>query len=164
MIRKVRDEDFEDIAKIYNYYVANTTNTLETDDVSPGEMKRRAAMIQEGKYPYIVCEHEGHVVGYAYAHPWKMGVWSFAYRYTFEITLYVDHFHTGHGIGGNLLDALIDHCKRKRVKSLIASITFENERSIKFHERHGFKQASHFKQVGHKFGQFVDVVDVQMQL
>lgn len=73
-------------------------------------------------------------------------------------------YDTGEGIAGALMQRLIEDCRKRGCKVLIADITAENEGSRRFHERLGFTQVSHFRQVGRKFGRWLDVIDYQLNL
>ena len=99
--------------------------------------------------------------GYCYAHPWKERA---AFANTFETTVYVAHGSGGRGIGTSLMQRLIEACRDKGCRVLVACITGCNEPSIALHKKLGFVQASHFHNVGYKFGRWLDVVDLEMQL
>ena len=160
MIRAVRREDVAAITAIYNVYVEKDTATFELDPVSVEEMARRVAEISS-VYPYLVCEEEGKLVGYAYVHAWKSKE---AYDKTLETTVYLAPGWEGMGYGRLLMDRLIEMCRERGYHALIACITAENMRSRALHTRLGFKQVSHFEQVGWKFGRWLDVVDFQLLL
>ena len=85
MIRNVNATDAQAIAHIYNHYVLNTNISFETQAVTTADMLHRITSIS-AQYPYLVYEHEGHVVGYCYAHLWKERV---AYSQTLETTIYL---------------------------------------------------------------------------
>jgi len=101
------------------------------------------------------------VAGYCYAHGWKTKA---AYRYTLETTVYLSPDYFGRGIGKRLMRELIEACRRNGYRALIACITAGNEASIALHTGLGFKQVSHFEQVGRKFGRWLDVVDYELLL
>ena len=89
---------------------------------------------------------------------------SAAYRYTLETTVYLSPDYLGRGIGKRLMRELIEACRRNGYRALIACITAGNEASIALHTGLGFKQVSHFEQVGRKFGRWLDVVDYELLL
>ncbi len=159
-IRKVRPADAAAIAAIYNHYVLETTVSFEFQPVAVREMRRRIAEISQS-YPYYVCEEGGAVVGYCYAHAWKERP---AYAQTFETTVYVAPGCRGRGIGRMLMERLVADCRAAGCHALVACITAENLQSIAFHSRLGFARASLFRQVGRKFGRWLDVVDYEMLL
>ena len=160
MIRKVKPADSKAIAVIYNKYITDSTVTFETHPVSENEMERRIFDIAS-RYPYLVCETGQGVVGYAYAHTWKEKA---AYDKTWETTVYLSPQYQGKGMGKQLMDRLIDECRKQGCHVLIACITAENEGSIAFHRKLGFKQVSCFEKVGVKFGRGLDVVDYELLL
>lgn len=161
MIRKVSVHDAAHIAAIYNYYIKNTTITFETEPVSEQEMAHRIGQIAS-HYPYFVAtDHDGQITGYCYAHLWKE---KDAYKFTAETTIYVHPDHHRRGIGRRLMAALLAACKENGLHNLIACITVPNEASVELHEKLGFKQVSHFHEVGFKFGQWLDIYDFEFIL
>lgn len=160
MIRKATRTDARAIADIYNEYVRNSVISFETEAVSLSAMQQRIEEIS-GQYPYWVYEEDGKVIGYCYAHGWKERA---AYKHTFETTIYLEAASQGKGIGSQLLQILIDECRKAGAHVLIACIVAGNENSIKLHEKFGFQRVAHFSQVGMKFGRWLDVVDYQLTL
>lgn len=160
MIRDVKLDDARAIADIYRGYVVDGVASFETRAVEEPEMRRRIAEIS-ALYPYFVYEESGHVVGYCYAHAWKERA---AYCHTLETTIYLAPDSCGKGIGRQLMERLIDDCRRRGFHALIACVTGGNEASCALHRKLGFKQVSMFEQVGEKFGQWLDVVDYELLL
>lgn len=163
-IRPVEAADIGAITAIYNTYVLHSTATFETEAVDEAEMRRRMEHITAA-HPYLVCEEEAagqrKVVGYCYAHEWKART---AYRHSLETTVYLHPAHLGQGLGRMLMERLIDACKDSNAHALIACITGGNAASEVLHRKLGFKKVSHFKQVGRKFGQWLDVTDYELTL
>lgn len=160
MIREVRHEDAAAIAAINNHYVMHSDASFDEEPIDEEAMRQRIAAIAAA-YPYFVCEEEGVVVGYCFVHPWKTRP---AYGRTLETTVYLAPGHTGKGIGRTLMLQLIEACRRRGVHSLIACITGGNRSSIALHEALGFRAVSHFREVGWKFGRWLDVVDYELIL
>ncbi|MBO5684203.1 MAG: N-acetyltransferase [Akkermansia sp.] len=160
MIRPVCSEDAAALAGIYNYYIQETTISFESTPLSVADMRARIEQVS-AVYPFLVWEEAGQVRGYAYAHAWKERA---AYVGTWEISIYLAPECCGQGIGHRLLERLVADCRRAGCRVLIACITRENEKSCSFHQCHGFRQVSHFTQVGCKFGRLLDVVDYQLTL
>lgn len=161
MIRDVHLSDAKAIADVYNVYVTQSTATFETDLVTVSEMRRRVEEISAA-HPYFVCEEAGQVVGYCYAHAWRERA---AYRHTWETTVYLAAHAQRKGIGRLLMEHLIAACREMPdCHALIACITAENVSSIRLHEQLGFRQVSHFEQVGRKQGRWLDVVDYELLL
>lgn len=153
-IRKATLADAQAICHIYNYYVENTAVTFETVPVPEDEMKQRIAEFLDAGFPYYVGEIEGKVIGYCYGHRWNNRC---AYASTQEVTIYLDKDQAGKGLGSILYDHLLKQIDRKTVHALIAGICIPNEGSVRLHEKFGFKQASHMKEIGRKFNQWRDV-------
>lgn len=160
MIRPVKLQDAKAITDIYNEYILHSVATFDTEPLEEEEMRSRLGNISE-HFPYFVYETDNKVVGYCYAHGWKERT---AYRYTLETTVYISPAHTGKGIGKQLMQQLIKACREGGYHALIACITEGNEASNRLHEKLGFKQVSHFRQVGLKYGRRLDVVDYELIL
>ncbi len=160
-IRPVRpSEDAPDITAIYNRYITRTTITFETEPLSEASMQGRIEAISS-EFPYFVYEYDGAVVGYCYAHLWKERA---AYSKTLETTVYLAPEACGKGFGSELVHRLVEACRERGFHTLIACITAENSHSVAFHEALGFRKVSHFRQVGRKFGRWLDVVDLELLL
>ncbi len=153
MIRPIHNNDIKHVCDIYNYYVINTTVTFEEEVVTVEDMQERVNEVT-AKYPWLVCELEGRVVGYAYAGPWKSRC---AYRYSVESSVYLSHDAVGKGIGTRLYQSLLDVLKNTDVHGVIGGVAMPNEASVALHEKFGFQKVAHFKEVGYKFNQWIDV-------
>lgn len=160
MIRKVSSQDIKAITGIYNEYILHDTATFETTPLQEATMRQRVQDIAS-TFPFWVYELDGEVVGYCYAHAWKERA---AYRHTLETTVYLSSSHRGKGIGTCLMRKLIEACRLQGCHALIACITAENESSRKLHQKLGFEPVSHFRQVGFKFGRFLDIIDYELVL
>ena len=141
MIRKVTTADIPAITAIYNHYITDTTVTFEVDTLSERQMADRIRDISS-RYPYYVCEVDGCVAGYSYAHLWRERA---AYRHTLEVTVYLAPAYFRRGIGSRLMRRLIDDCKAAGYKVLIACITDGNVPSVAMHHALCFRKLSHFK-------------------
>lgn len=160
-IRPATPADAESIQRIYAPYVKDTAISFEYDVPSVEEMARRMAEIQE-KYPWIVAEEDGKVVGYAYAHIFHGRA---AYQWSVETSIYVDRQEKRKGIGSILHEALEEALKAQGILNMNAAIAYvepEDEYlthdSVRFHERMGYTKVAHFHQCGRKFGRWYDVV------
>ena len=153
MIRAATEDDAESIARIYNYYVEHTVVTFEETPVSAAEMASRMSDDGSG-LPRFVYESGGAVCGYAYASKW---IGRCAYRHSVECSVYLDHNEVGKGIGGELYQRLLKDLEEKSYHVVIGGIALPNPASVALHEKFGFEKVAHFKQVGWKFGQWIDV-------
>lgn len=161
MIRAIQDGDIPSICEIYNYYIENTIISFEERPVSYEDMKHRVDDVSSSDYPWLVYCEQDQVLGYAYAGIWKNRS---AYQYSVETSVYVRQGHHRKGIGKRLYRDLLERLKQKGVHVVIAGAAMPNESSTRLHESFGFKQAAHFKEVGFKFGKWVDVVYWQLAL
>ena len=152
-IRPVTEHDIEDICEIYNYYVENTVISFEENRVSINEMEQRV-FNQSIDYPWLVYELDGKVVAFTYACKWKARS---AYRFTLESTIYLSSECQGKGIGTKLYQKLFDELATKSIRSVIAVIAEPNPSSVALHEKMGFEKVAHFKEVGYKHKQWIDV-------
>jgi len=159
-IRPVALADAERVASIYNHYVSATTISFETEPVPVEEMRDRINSISSA-FPYFVYEYDDVVVGYCYAHLWKERE---AYSKTLETTVYIAPEACRQGVGPLLMKHLVDECRSRGYHALVACITADNLPSIHLHQHLGFRQVSRFTQVGHKFGRWLDVVDLELVL
>jgi len=153
MLRPAKPEDAAAISGIYNYYVANTAVTFEEEPVDLGEMERRIRETTE-KFPWLVWEEAGEILGYAYIHKWHERE---AYRFSAEDSIYLKHGQAGRGIGKRLLEHLVNEIKKTEIHALMSVITIPNEASIALHEYFGFKKTAEFREIGYKLGRWLDV-------
>jgi phosphinothricin acetyltransferase len=153
--------DAEQIAAIYNYFIADTVVTFETEQVDAAEIANRLGETIAIPLPWLVAEQRGKVLGYAYASKWKGRC---AYRFAVEATIYLDIEHTGKGIGLPLYTALIDAIRAHSMRTVIGGISLPNDASVHLHERLGFRKVGHFERVGFKQDRWVDVGYWQLQL
>jgi phosphinothricin acetyltransferase len=153
MIRPATPADASAICSIYNHYIENTVITFEEDPLTEDEMAERIRTYSE-KYTYIVYEEDGEVIGYAYGSSWRTRR---AYRFSTETTVYLKDGADGKRIGTLLYSELIERLKGKGFHALIGCITLPNEKSVKLHEKMGFKKVAHFHEAGWKFDQWLDV-------
>lgn len=159
MIRNVEKKDIPAITSIYNYYIRQTVVTFDTEPLAEAEMEKRMIRITSA-FPYLVYEEEGVVGGYCYVHPWKSKE---AYCHTAECTIYIHPDRRGKGIGRRLLEALLDRLRETtEIRAVISCITLPNEPSVRLHERLGFRKVSCFREVGRKFGRWLDVGDWEL--
>ena len=154
MIRPATPADAAAIIAIYNPYILDTTVTFEELALTAAQMAERIAQIQQDGLPWLVWLEQGDIIGYAYASKWRVRS---AYRFSVESTVYVKAGFVGYGYGRRLYQALLDELTALGFHLVIGGITLPNDPSIALHEKMGFVQCGHFKQVGFKFGQWRDV-------
>lgn len=160
MIRKVKQSDSSEIARIYNHYIKNTIITFEEQEVSQDDISNRIENVLSEPLPWIVAESENNIAGYAYATKWKARS---AYRFSVESTVYIDQNSVGKGIGSLLYKELLLKLKDSGIHVVIGGIALPNPSSIALHEKFGFKKVAQFKEVGIKFSKWIDVGYWQLQ-
>ena len=153
MIRSVNLSDAAAIRDIYNYYIENTAVSFEEKPVGIGEMEERIRTIS-AKYPYLVLEEAGEVIGFAYANAWKDRS---AYKYSAELSLYLRTDCQGRGMGRILFEKLLEELRTADIHSAVSGIVLPNDRSVALHEKLGFKKIAHFEEIGFKFNKWHDV-------
>jgi phosphinothricin acetyltransferase len=154
---KIRDAlsiDAKEIAQIYNHYITNTIITFEEDIVSDAIICDRINEVQGAGLPWFVAEQNGKILGYCYASKWKGRC---AYRFSAEVTVYVNPEQVGKGIGFALYSKLLPALKDHGIHVAIGGIALPNEVSIKLHEKLGFLKVAQFAEVGFKFNRWIDV-------
>ena len=152
-IRQVELADAAQIAAIYNYYIESTHHTFEIEAVGDVEMKKRISEIT-AIYPYFVAEENGGIVGYAYADAYKSRC---AYRNSAEVSVYVKNNIKQKGTGTRLYEKLLTELRQTDAHAIIAGIALPNEASVRLHEKFDFEKVAHFREVGFKFGKWIDV-------
>lgn len=155
MIRQANPKDSSEIGPIYNHYIANSIITFEESAIATEEMAKRIEENFNLDLPWLVAEDkQGKVVGYAYASQWKGRC---AYRFSVEVTVYLAPEASGQGLGSALYQELFAELKKRSYHSVIAGISLPNPASIALHEKMGMAKVAHFKQIGYKFNQWIDV-------
>ena len=161
IIREARETDVSDMLAIYAPYVTDTAVTFEYEVPTEEEFHNRLIKVTR-KYPWLVAEDDGRVVGYAYASTFKERD---AYQWAVETSIYVDGGMKRHGIGFLLHDSLEERLKSQGILNMNACISYiepEDEYltldSVRFHERQGYKIVAHFHQCGKKFGRWYDMI------
>lgn len=161
----IRDAELSDaaaIAEIYGQVVDGETGSFETVAPSQEDMAGRIRSITQAGFPYLIAELDGVILGYCYASAYRARE---AYKHTVENSVYIAKAGRGKGIGKALLDALLVRLSDGGFKQVIAVIgDANNAGSIGLHAACGFEKAGQLKQVGHKHGQWLDVVLMQKSL
>ena len=154
LIRPAREADVPSLLAIYRPYVEETFISFEFEPPSEEEFTRRLRSIQ-AKFPYLLAEREGEILGYTYAAPFKERP---AYRWAVETTIYLRRDCRGQGLGRALYQALEDRLVRQNVQNLNACIAYPHPESIAFHTAMGFRMVGRFEKCGYKLGAWRDMV------
>lgn len=162
-IRPATEADLPGILTIYNDAILHTTAVY---DYEPHTLEMRQTWFttrQAEGYPILVAAREPacsgetshpEVLGYAALGPFR--AWA-AYRYTAESSVYVAAHARGRGLGQRLLAPLIEAAKTRNLHALIAGIDADNAASLRLHQRFGYAEVGHLRQVGYKFDRWLDL-------
>lgn len=152
-IRPATINDLAAVTEIYNEAILNTTATFDTE-VKSLEDRMHWFMQHDEKHPVIVAEKNNQIVGWASLSKWSDRC---AYETTVEESVYVHKDFRGQGIGKQLLEIITLEGKKAGVHTILARISEGNESSIHIHELMGFGHIGVMRQVGKKFGRYLDV-------
>lgn len=152
-IRPATEADAEQIAAIYGPIVLNTAISFEMEPPDAEEMRRRIAGTLE-RYPWLVCERGGEVLGYAYASQYRTRA---AYQWSVDTAVYTGAQSRGIGVGRALYTALLSVLPLQGFYNAYAGITQPNAGSVGLHEAMGFELVGVYRQVGYKLGRWHDV-------
>jgi len=161
---QIRDANVADaaaISDIYNDAVRNTTAIWNEHEVDAANRIAWIKARQSDGFPVFVAARDGQVVGYASYGPWRAFD---GYRATAEHSVYVRKDQRGGGIGVTLMKELITHARAADLHVMVAGIEAENVASIRLHEQLGFREVGRMPQVGQKFGRWLDLVFLQLEL
>jgi len=154
--------DLADIQAIYAHHVLHGTGTFEEVPPCLEEMTARYEAILKAGFPWLVARDAGGCLGYGYYGPFRTRA---AYRFTVEDSIYVRDGVRGRGVGSALLAALMQEAKAAGMTQMLALIgDSANLASVALHARAGFAPVGVMRQVGYKFGQWLDVVTMQKGL
>jgi L-amino acid N-acyltransferase YncA len=159
-IRAASLTDAEAIRTIYNLEVTSSTVTFDLVERSL-EDQRRWLTDRSGAHAVLVAEVDGGVIGFASLSSYRDRP---AYNTTVEDSVYVDRDARSGGVGSALLGALVDTASNHGFHSMVARIVGGHDASIDLHERHGFEVIGTEREVGRKFGRWLDVVLMQRLL
>jgi len=160
LLRPATRADLPVINAIYNYFVLHSSATYQTEPGTEEEREQWFAVHGE-KHPVIVAELEGQVIGWGSLskfHPRQ------AYEHSVEDSIYISHEHHGRGVGSLLLGELLRLAKEIGHHTVLGGIDASQKASVALHTKFGFEKVSHLKEVGFKFGEWLDVVWMQKML
>lgn len=159
-IRTASRRDAPAIAEIYAPIVRESAISFEFDPPDEEEIAGRIARTLQ-THPWLVAEDGSAILGYAYASQFRARV---AYRWTCEVSAYVDPKARNAGIGRALYEQLLALLRRQKFHTALAIVTLPNAASIGFHESFGFEHAGVLREVGYKFARWHDVATLRLSL
>lgn len=152
-IRLATEGDAEAITAIYTPFVEQTHISFETHPPTVEEMAQRIRNTVE-RLPWLVCEYDGQITGYAYASTHNERP---AYQWAVDVSVYVNEAWRRKGIASALYDSLFALLDRQGLRNAYAVIALPNPRSVTFHESRGFEKVGVYRNVGYKNGKWRDV-------
>ena len=153
--------DAERVAEIYRPAVEASYISFEEVAPTADEMAERMHRVL-ARLPWLVAEDEsGLVVGYAYASPHRDRA---TYRWSVDISVYVDPARHGRGIGRALYDALLERLRGQGFVNVYAGVTLPNPASVALHEAIGMARVGVYHRVGYKLGEWRDVAWYELRL
>ena len=159
-LRRATADDARVLQAIYAPIVEQTAISFEEVPPSSAEMAARVRGTLQ-RYPFLIAELDGLVVGYAYAGPHRARA---AYRWSVDVSAYVAEKARGLGVGTALYGELLSDLARRDFHAAFAGIALPNPASVAFHESMGFEPVGIYREVGFKFGRWHDVAWWQRRL
>jgi len=160
-IRSAAENDLGDILRVYNQAIEKTTAVFE---YRPHTLEMRREWFkakQAASLPVLVAVESGAVLGFASYGPFR--AWP-AYKYSVELSVYVDESARGRGIGSDLVRGVLATARERDLHVVMAGITADNAVSLRLHEKLGFVEVAHIREVGYKFGRWLDLKLLQIVL
>lgn len=163
-LRTVTAADAQALLDIYAPYVETTAISFEYESPSVEEFAGRIEEVLQ-RFPYLAAEEDGHILGYAYAHPYGVRK---AYSWAVELSIYLAPESRGKGIGRKLYEAMEVLLRAQNITNLyvlVAAVDVEDEYlthdSLKFHAAMGYSQVGKLHKAGYKFGRWYDMVTME---
>jgi L-amino acid N-acyltransferase len=160
LIRPATIDDQEAIREIYNEAVLNTVATFDTEERSSVKQLEWWKNHKKNHPVFVAVENE-RIIGWASLSPWSDRC---AYDTTVEVSVYIDSDYRGQGIGSKLLEIVTAEGAKAGNHTILSRITEGNEASIRIHAKVGYQTIGVMKEVGFKFGKFLDVTIMQKML
>jgi L-amino acid N-acyltransferase YncA len=159
-VRDASEDDAPACATIYAPYVRETAVSFEGEPPTPAQMAERIAVAMS-KHAWVVLEAEDRVVGYAYGGQHQARA---AYRFSCEVSVYVEQGRQRTGSGRALYEALFERLVARGYLMAVAGMTLPNEASAGLHRAMGFEPVGVYRRIGWKLGAWHDVAWMQRAL
>lgn len=152
-IRLAEKRDVPGILEIYAPFILDTAVTFEETIPDEESFWERILGIM-AELPFLVCEIEGKIAGYAYASGYRSRA---SYRWTKEVSVYIHPEFQRKRVAHALYTSLNEMVRYQGIADLLAIITMPNEPSVSFHEYFGYRKCAEFSKIGYKMGQWQNV-------
>jgi len=160
-IRDATPDDAEAVAAIYGHHVLHGTASYDVEPPPAEYLREKIKTVLDAGWPFLIAERDDLVVGYAYVTQFRDRE---GYRFTAEDSIYVHPEWMGQGIGGELLDALIERSVAFGFRTLIAVIGGAEAGSVGVHASRGFREVGRLHAAGYKHGRWLDNVYMQLEM
>ncbi len=160
IIRLATEDDAAQILEIYAPFCRETPVSFETEPPSLDEMRRRIAAVLPS-YPWLVCEEDGTILGYAYASKHRERA---AYVWSVDVSAYVRYGRRRGGLGRALYTSVLAILRLQGYYTALAGITLPNPGSEGLHRAMGFEPVGVYRNIGYKCGRWHDVAWSQLEL
>lgn len=160
-VRPATRADADDVAAIYHHHALHGTATFDLEGHAVDFWAEKIADVQERGWPFLVATDDAVVAGYAYATQFRDRL---AYAHSCEDSIYVAPDRLGKGVGSMLLAALIEAARAAGFKQMLAVVGGAEPASLALHEKLGFIERGRMRDVGYKFGRYLDTVYLQLTL
>jgi phosphinothricin acetyltransferase len=161
VISKATEQDLQPMLDVYNEAIMNTTAVYQEETHTLAMRKKWYKEKQEAGLPVFVAYVNDDFAGFSSYGPFRN--WP-GYRFTVEHSVYVAEDLRGMGVGKKLVKAVIEHARLQKIHVIIAGIDAAGEASIGLHLSLGFKEVAHFREVGFKFGRWLDLKFLELIL
>jgi L-amino acid N-acyltransferase YncA len=161
IIRKAELEDVPQILEIVNYAILNTTSNYLYEAQTLENQLKWFQEKQSSKFPLIVAVYNNTAVGFGTYGTFREKI---GYQFTVEHSVYVAPEFIGKGIGKQLLLSLIALAKEEGYHAMVGGVDAANTDSIEFHKKFGFVETGILREVGFKFGKWLDLQFMQLIL
>ena len=159
-IRSAEQRDAQALVDIYAPFVLESATSFEAAVPTVSEMEQRINAIGK-RYPWLVFEGDGKVLGYAYASPHRERK---AYQWCVEVSVYIHGDVRNRGVGRVLYSSLFEILRMQGYVNVYANVTLPNPASIRLHKTMGFQRIGVYSRVGFKLGKWHDVVWFQLRI
>jgi L-amino acid N-acyltransferase YncA len=161
LIRPAVDADLDAILEIHNHAIRELLSIWTETEVDRADRERWLAEHEADGHPVLVAELDGAIAGYASYGPWRS---KSGYRHTVENSVYVAPGYQRQGIARLLMVDLIEIARARGIHVMIAAIDAGNAASIALHAQLGFEPPLVVPEVGTKFGRWLDLAFMRLQL
>ena len=163
-VRAAVEDDLGAINDLYNELIPTTTTSWTESPMSIDDRRSWFAARSAGGDAVLVAVEDGVVVGFAAYGPFRDNEKWPGYRFTAELTIFVDGARHGRGVGRLLMEGLVSAARSAGLHVLVAAVDADTPGSLAFHRAMGFEEVARMPEVGFKFGRWLDLVLLQRRV